>query len=177
MQQEMIANINYVLALYDNEVTEELRNSEKQFLTSLEKCMSVLNDMMSVARTQLQDHKFTLEQVFNIIQTEYTELEIENFLSFDIIRNVVLFSLYTFYPIGYIEYDFYDLLYDIIDTADEQENKKLKTDLYCCVIKIMSRLDIILHDIEFTQKIMDYYNSLPEEEQKITILPDALTAF
>lgn len=177
MQQEQIVRINYILSVYNNETTEEIRNAEKEYLIDLQQNMNILNDIINVARTQLHDNKFTYDQVLEIFEKEYRELGIEEYLPYYIIKNIVEFNMHSCYISGHETQDLYNAICDIITIADTLDNKLLKTDLYLCVIKLLSTLDIVFRNIEFTQKVMDYYNALPEEERKVSILPDALVTF
>lgn len=173
---DQAAKIAYVVALYDNAVTTEIRNALKPYITDLQVSMDILNNMGGVFRKKLTEFETTPIEAVEIISSEYELLEMNQWLDFSYIEEILLFSMYAFHQYGYNNLDIHDMIVSIMDKADTADTP-LKIDMYCCAIKVLDRYNLVTEEMELAQRAIDFYNSIPEDDRCITILPDALTAF
>ena len=171
------AMLNYMIALYDNNLTIEIRDEIKSQINSLETCMQVLGEMMTIFRQALLDHKTTAAAAIEFVATEYEYLGMNKYLNYKYINNIVKLNLSLYGLINYTTEETYEMMREIAEFADELTDKTMKTDIYCTLIRILSRYNAVSDNIELTHKVLDYYNALPDEDRGIKILPYALVAF
>lgn len=171
-----VAKLNYVIALYDNNLTIEIRDNLKQYINNLEGAMEIFGEMITVFKQAILDHKIDTPEAVHFIATEYEYLGLNNYLDYRYVGNFVVFNLYLYRPIGYNHGDLYNMMHESIEYADEASDNIVKTDVYCTMIKVIDRYNAVTVDLEFTRKVLDYYNSLSEEERKISIFPGSLVA-
>lgn len=171
------ALLNYIVALYDDNMTIEIRNNMKTQITDLETAMEVLGEIINIFKKAILDQKISTPDAIEAIHNEYEFLEIDKYLEYKYVGNIIILNLSLW---GYYEHSssqFYDMMFEIIENADKTANEILKIDLYCTMIRIISRYEVVTYLMDFARKLLDFYNSLPEENRKITILPEPLVAF
>lgn len=171
-----ISIMQYVIALYNNNITEEDR--EKVIATlpnDIFEYMKLLNDMVQALKTMLLEKGLSATEASDILEREYDLLDMNRFINYEYIQNIVLLGFYRYNPFGMSVLDnLHNYIYAAIDAVENCKDELVKTDVYCCIIRAVSVLDFVTDNIEFTQKLLDYYNSIPEEERVITFLPEAL---
>ena len=151
----LIKIADYVLALQENNVTEEIRNNFSSTIvdetTALEKfALLVKNILPQVNKT------LSVEQAFVFIQTEYTNLpfafyiddfeEITSFINLLLmIRNNRLNTRVTI-----------DSLNQYLNIANNISNQDIKTGIYIAILRALIFSNSITEDINFSKEIVAY---------------------
>ena len=89
---ERVARLNYVIALYDNTLTVELREAVKSQITDLDTAMEILGEIVSIFKQAILDHKIETVDAIQALGTEYTCLELTKFLDYKYVHNLVIFE-------------------------------------------------------------------------------------
>ena len=167
---------NYVISLVNNEVNDEVRSQIIEHITDVQAAMDILINIIESIGNNVQTNK-PKEEYLKLIQDEYSKLELDKFLSFEYLKDMIIVILSRFYNENYELKYFKNFLYYLYDNIDNIENEELKKDFYLLMIRVLSAFNLVPKEIKIAQKVMDYYNKLPEGENRITILPDIITAF
>ena len=177
LENKDTARMNYIIALYDNAVTPEIRSTLRQYIDTCDYGMKICDDIMRVFKDKVYVRDVDNPYATDLIQYEYEELGLDEFVSFIFIKDIISLNLYMISGLGYSGPDVNVMLHNIVDNADTiTDNDVLKTDLYLIVIRLLSAFNYVYEEFELARKVMNYYNSLPEESRMISILPDSLAA-
>lgn len=166
--------MDYVVALYDNVAVEEKREQLAAKINDIIIAMRVLGVIIDILKKKIIEVKVFPLDAYAILETEYAALGLNKYLDLKYVGGLAKLGFFRLNFVGFYEGTLLELLTSTLQNADELTDELIKTDIYCILINALVSFDATLDYFDITKQVMNYYNSLPEEDRKITFLPNSL---
>jgi hypothetical protein len=155
---DIIKIADYIVALQHNNVTDEVRDNFASIITdelmAIEKFALVITNILKNV-----PNKFSAEEAFNLIRTEYNNLPFPQYLGN--LNNYVSFIELLLSTKATLAHEMItiDILKNYINAADNTSNETVKAGIYNAVLSTLLHGQFIADNLEFTEYIIDYIKS------------------
>lgn len=171
--QESIDAMNYVIAFSNGSITEEIRNKAKPYFNSFERYHEIFNDMILLSKRRLSTPEGSLvfEDIFEMFVQEYHLLDLDNFINFDYLNDILYLSLRLSAINGYKKEMLWERINSEIECIADCDNEQLKNEIYYVCITIVSNYNITTDDLESAENLLQLCRDIDFGLFRTKILP------
>lgn len=156
-----VVQARYALALAKNSMTDEIRNAYLEELNSEDLNMLFFGYLLNIIASILQKGKCTLDEAINTIQLEYNAFKLHetlgDFSKYQQFINVVLQEIKS-NSTRLVQCK------KLIAAANDIQDIPIKYGTYLSVLSYLVSMNMILNDMEFSENIVKFVDTINIEE-------------
>jgi hypothetical protein len=165
---------NYILAMADGTVTQEIRDAVSATVEDLDTAMTAANEMIQCVNGKLYDKALTPDEALELAQAEYKQLGLERELKVEFLTPAltILFRKAEFVQKSKAQRA--EQIADVFRANRDCPVERVRNGINIFCLRMLHVTGTVTSDMAFTRQLMEEINKLDDRAKTDAIVPYAI---